>query len=58
MKTLTTFLSTNPSYLKCGNERIAKATGLKETTVARFKKGTMYAEMSKNYRNNRRLQSI
>jgi hypothetical protein len=56
MKTLSKFLADNPSYVKCSNERIAKRTGLKESTVARFKKGQMFAEMNSNYRNSRRLQ--
>ncbi len=51
MKTLTAFLSSNPSYVKCSNSRIANRTGLKEATVARFKKGQMFAELNKNYRN-------
>ena len=51
MKTLTTFLSNNPSYIKWGNERLAKRTGLKESTIAKFKKTTLFQEMSKSYRN-------
>ena len=51
MKTLINFLSNNPSYVKCGNTRIAKRTGLKESTVAKFKKSPMYQELAKNYRN-------
>ena len=51
MKTLINFLSNNPSYVKCGNTRIAKRTGLKESTVAKFKKTIMFQELAKNYRN-------
>jgi hypothetical protein len=51
MKTLINFLSSNPSYVKCGNNRIAKRTGLKESTVAKFKKSSIYQELAKNYRN-------
>lgn len=51
MKTLTTFLSNNPSYVKCGNTRIAKRTGLKESTVAKFKKTAAFMELAKSYRN-------
>lgn len=51
MKTLTAFLSSNPSYVKCSNEKIAKRTGLKESTVKRFKNTTMFKEINSNYRN-------
>lgn len=51
MKTLTKFLSSNPSYVKCGNKRIAEVTGLKESTVKRFKNTSMFKEINSNYRN-------
>lgn len=51
MKTLTNFLTLNPSYCKCGNERIAKATGLSPKTVARFKNTDTFRNINQNYRN-------
>lgn len=51
MKTLTNFLSINPGYLKCGNAAIAKATGLKEKTVAKFKRTQIFKVMNSQYRN-------
>lgn len=53
MKTLTNFLISNPSYCKCSNERIAKRTGLKESTVKRFKKTLIFSSINNNYRNSR-----
>lgn len=51
MKTLQYFLSNNPSYIKWGNERLAKRTGLKESTIAKFKKTSLFKEMNAAYRN-------
>ena len=51
MKTLASFLTENPSYCKCGNERIARATGIKATTVARFKKTSTFKNLNSQYRN-------
>ena len=51
MKTLTTFLSSNPSYVKCGNQKISDYTGISTTTIARFKKTKFFKELNRSYRN-------
>jgi hypothetical protein len=49
MKTLTTLFTNNPSYMKWGNQRIADKTGLKVSTVERFKKSPIYRTMKNQY---------
>jgi|688.fasta_scaffold00342_42 hypothetical protein len=51
MKTLTNLFTSNPSYMKWGNERIAKRTGLKPKTVEKFKKNPLYKIMKTQYLN-------
>lgn len=49
MKKLAELFTSNPGYMKCGNERIAKITGLKETTIKRYKSSSEYREMKTLY---------
>jgi|JRYI01.1.fsa_nt_gb hypothetical protein len=51
MKTLEKFLKENPSYCKCGNERISKLTGISLDTIKRFKKTNFFKNINSNYRN-------
>jgi hypothetical protein len=51
MKTLTNLFTSNPSYMKWGNERIAGKTGLKLKTVEKFKKNPLYKIMKTQYLN-------
>jgi hypothetical protein len=49
MKTLTTFYSKNPSYLKVGSDKVAAKTGLKVATVNKFKTTPEYKAMKNQY---------
>lgn len=49
MKTLTNLFTNHPSYMKWGNDRIAKVTGLKPKTVEKFKKNPLYKIMKNQY---------
>jgi hypothetical protein len=49
MKTLQKFLSSRPSYFKCGVERLAKATGIATSTINKFRKTNEFKDMKKNY---------
>ncbi len=51
MNKLEQFLRDNPSYCKCGNQRIADACGISINTVARFKNSQTYKKINKTYRN-------
>lgn len=51
MKTLEKFLTTNPSYLKWGTERLAKRMNLAISTVERFKKTEKFKTLNASYRN-------
>ena len=50
MKTLENFLKNNPSYCKCGNERIANACGISVNTNKRFKSSETFKNLNKTYR--------
>lgn len=50
MKRLITFLTQNPSYVKCGNQKIADATNISINTVARFKRSRQFKALNKEYR--------
>lgn len=52
MKTLISFLSQKPSYVKCGNQRIANAAGISINTVARFKKSKEFKNLYNLYLTN------
>lgn len=52
MKKLANFLNDNPSYVKCGNIRIANKIGISVNTVSRFKKSRAFKELKTNYINN------
>jgi hypothetical protein len=49
MKTLNTFLTKCPSYIKCGPARIAKATGISLNTVIKFRKTPEYIQIKTKY---------
>jgi uncharacterized protein YerC len=50
MKRLEQFLTNYPSYCKCGNEKIANASGISINTISRFKRSDRYKTINKNYR--------
>lgn len=47
VKKITTFLTSNPSYLKWGNERLAEKFGCSVKTIQRLKKEL--SEVKRNY---------
>ena len=49
MKTLKRFFIKNPGYTKWGNARIAKVTGLKETTVSSYKRTMEFKAIKSEY---------
>jgi|LakMenEpi03Aug12_release.lakeMendotaPanAssembly.Ray.scaffolds.fasta_scaffold1151752_1 hypothetical protein len=49
MKTLKVLFTKNPGYTKWGNSRIAKITGLKETTILKYKTTEEYRNLKRNY---------
>jgi len=49
MRKLTTLFTEKPSYMKCGNSVIARITGLKESTVASFKRKAEFKEAKRIY---------
>jgi len=51
MKKLARFFTEKPGYMKCGNSVIAKVTGLKETTIASYKRKSEFKEAKKVYLN-------
>jgi hypothetical protein len=51
MKTLITFFNTKPSYFKVNNTMVSAKTGIKESTVAKFKKTSEYRLMRAIYLN-------
>lgn len=50
MKYLSIFLNQCPSYVKCGDEKIANATGISINTVKKFKKTKEFKKLNQNYR--------
>lgn len=51
MKTISNFLRTNPSYVKCGAAKIAKRLKLSLNTVERYKRSAEFKTLNSNYRN-------
>lgn len=51
MKTLKNFLQTNPSFFKCGTERVSKRSGISQNTINKFKKSSEYKTLKNNYLN-------
>ena len=51
MKTLKTFLQKNPSFFKCGTERVSKRSGISPNTINRFKRSSEYKTLKTNYLN-------
>lgn len=49
MKTLERFLTSNPSYTKWGDSRLAARLNLAESTVSRFKKTAMFKIIKSAY---------
>jgi len=49
MKRLKTFLTNNPSYVKCGVQRLVKATNLSERTVVAFRKTNDFKILKQQY---------
>lgn len=49
MKTLKKLFTENPGYTKWGNARIAKVTGLKETTVSSYKRTMEFKAIKSEY---------
>lgn len=49
MRKIQKFLTEYPSYLKCGNKRLAERLRLSETTIAKFKKTPTYRIMRQQY---------
>lgn len=52
MKTLMKLFASNPSYTKWGNSRLATKTGLKESTIKRYKNTAEFKDLKKVYLNN------
>lgn len=50
MKKLENFLRENLSYVKCGNERIAKRLNVSVNTVKRFKRSETFKKLNNKYR--------
>lgn len=51
MKTLQRLFTQNPSYLKRGVESLVRITGLKESTIIKFRKSSLYTTLKTNYKN-------
>lgn len=51
MKTLLKLFTENPSYLKRGVSSLVDVTGLKESTIIKFRKTTLYTTLKTNYKN-------
>lgn len=51
MKKLARLFTDKPGYMKCGNLKIARLTGLKESTIIRYKNSAEYQESKRNYLN-------
>jgi len=49
MKTLMKLFTSNPSYTKWGNSRLAAKTGLKENTIKRCKNSIEFKNLKKIY---------
>ena len=49
MKTLQRLFTATPSYMKWGVTRLAKTTKLKESTVERFRRSSLYKTMKADY---------
>lgn len=49
MKKIEQFLRENPSYIKCGNEKIAKYAKVAMSTVLKFKKTSAFQEIKQTY---------
>lgn len=52
MKKLETFLRNNPSYTKCGVEKVAERANVAVSTVLRFRKTEIYKSIKENYKAN------
>ena len=52
MKTLMKLFTSNPSYTKWGNSRLATKTGLKESTIKRYKNTAEFKSLKQVYLNN------
>ncbi len=50
MKTLENLLKESPSYSKWGTERLATKTGLKVSTVVKFKRSSTYKQLLTAYK--------
>lgn len=51
MKTVENFFKNNPSYVKCGTQRISERLGLSPKTIQKFRKTETYRKIKIAYLN-------